>query len=116
MKKATGDRGEALAADYLERRGYTIVCRNYRTRQGEIDIICQERDVLVFVEVRTKTNNRFGEPEESMTPRKIQRIRTTALTYLDQTEKRPRNGIRFDFIGIRLDSTEPRINHIKGAF
>jgi len=68
MKKELGDRGEDIAAKYLQQQGYRIVQRNYRSRYGEVDIICAQQGILVFVEVKTRTSNAFGFPEESITP------------------------------------------------
>ena len=79
MKKETGRRGEDLAASYLSRLGFEIVERNYRSRWGEIDIICRRGNLMVFVEVRSKSTERFGSPEETVNRTKVSRIRKTAM-------------------------------------
>ncbi|MGE5403791.1 MAG: YraN family protein [Candidatus Saccharibacteria bacterium] len=116
MKRETGQRGEELAAVYLQRRGYKIITRNYRSRWGEIDIICRKNGVLIFVEVRSKSGDRFGEPEESITPAKMEKIRKTAFAYLEKESEVSFREIRFDFIAVRGTPEGPRINHIKSAF
>lgn len=116
MKRERGRQGEDEAVRYLRAKGYRILERNYRSRFGEIDIICEHRGMLIFVEVRAKTSDRFGEPEESITRQKMDRIRKTAFTYIAECGDHPRKPIRFDFIGIRLDPEGARINHIQSAF
>ncbi|MFC2070987.1 YraN family protein, partial [Chloroflexota bacterium] len=81
-KRNTGILGEKLAGDLLKKRGYKILEKNYRCPRGEIDIIARHKDTLAFIEVRSKTSLEFGTPEESITPIKKEKIRTTALHYL----------------------------------
>jgi putative endonuclease len=82
-RKETGERGEKLARDFLKKRGYKILETNYHCRRGEVDIIAREKDTLVFVEVRSKTNLACGTPEESITRTKQQRLRLTSYHYLE---------------------------------
>jgi len=77
-----GDEGEALAAEFLKSRGYKIICRNFASRRGEIDIVAKDGQCLVFIEVKTRTSLDFGYPAEAVTRRKAERIRKTALYYL----------------------------------
>ena len=79
-----GRRGEELAARHLEAQGYGILERNYRCALGEMDIVAQDGEVLVFVEVRTRRNLRFGRPEESVTPAKQRKLVEVALSYLSE--------------------------------
>lgn len=116
MKGETGRHFEDKAVQYLAGKGYRILDRNYRSRWGEIDIICMDGPQLVFVEVRSKSGMRFGEPEESMTPAKIERIRKTAFAYLEAHRSERYRGFRFDFIGVRADGDKVKINHVVGAF
>ena len=83
-KKETGDEGEDLAADLLSKKGYEIIERNYRFGKGEIDIIAKDPETgyMVFVEVKLKKNLEFGEPEYSITKRKISQIKRMAASYL----------------------------------
>ena len=115
MKRELGARGEEIAARYLKEHGYKVLIRNYRSRYGEVDIICTWGQIIVFVEVKTRTNNTFGSPEESITRIKREHIRKVALTYL-QSYPHPFKEIRFDVIGILMDGNEPHINHLIAAF
>ena len=116
MRKETGRRGEELAALYLSRLGFEIVERNYRCRWGEIDIICRRGNLMVFVEVRSKSTERFGTPEETINRTKVSRIRRTAMEYLrEKAAGRPFN-MRFDLIAITFQKGQGNIKHIKGAF
>jgi putative endonuclease len=81
-----GRRGEALAAAKLAALGYTIVARNYRCVHGEVDLIARAGDTWVFVEVRTRRGDRFGSPEESITPRKRAHLIAAAQYYLQANE------------------------------
>ena len=107
-KKDTGKLGESIAKRYLIKKGYKILTTNFRTRFGEIDIICEKDGILVFVEVRTKNKNSFIMPEESIDKRKLLHIKKATLIYLNSI-KRPFKGIRLDFIGVIIDSHAPQI-------
>ena len=101
-RKDTGILGEKLAKDFLRKRGYRIRETNYRCSEGEIDLIAEDKDCLVFVEVRTKTSLEFGSPEESITPTKKKRLRTVASRYLQTHDNLPRLW-RIDVVAIELD-------------
>lgn len=99
---ATGPRAEALAADYLARRGLTIVGRNFRTRFGEIDLIARDGRTLVFVEVRMRRSLRFGGAVESISAAKRERMIAAANGYLATLGREP--PCRFDAVLMqRLD-------------
>lgn len=115
MKNELGRKGEDIAATYLDKNGYQILYRNYRTRNGEIDIICRRAGTVIFVEVKTRTNTTFGFPEESITRNKQDHIRKVALEYL-KAFNHPFNEVRFDVIGIMVEKGVPSINHLEGAF
>lgn len=83
-RSETGQQGERIAARYLAQRGYTLLATNWRCTGGEIDIVAQHRDILVFVEVRTRRANSVDPALESITPRKRQRMLTAAHMYLAQ--------------------------------
>ncbi|MEC4840811.1 YraN family protein [Mycobacteroides chelonae] len=76
-----GSRGEDLAADYLSKDGFTVLDRNWRCRYGELDIIAADGEVLVFVEVKTRTGRAFGTPAEAVTHTKLRRLRRHWLGY-----------------------------------
>lgn len=115
LKTAVGRKGEEIAAKYLAGQGYRIIKRNYYTRYGELDIISMYNNILVFVEVRTKTNLNYGLPEESVTPRKIAHLRKAALVYLGNC-RLSYEEIRFDVIAILITGDTTSINHIPYAF
>ena len=109
--------GEAAARGYLTRAGYRIVDCNFRTRFGEIDIIAQAGEYLVFVEVKTRKDARFAAAREHVTPQKQARIIAAAEKWL---QGHP-NGLqpRFDVIEVYGEegaSVPPRINHLENAF
>ena len=76
-----GKWGEEIAAEYLAQRGHEIIARNIRTPYGEIDIIAKQNDIIIFVEVKTRTSNTMGLPEESITPRKREHMLAAADHY-----------------------------------
>lgn len=101
-RRDTGILGEKLARNFLERRGYHILETNYRCTYGEIDIVAMDKDSLVFVEVRTRRNAKFGSPEESITPAKKEKIRATAYHYQQTHDNLPPSW-RIDFVAVELD-------------
>ena len=116
-RRDVGRLGEKLARGFLEEQGFRILETNYRCPEGEIDIVAQHQDCLVFVEVRTKTSQDFGHPEESITRTKKARLIATALSYL-QSHKWPESAsLRIDFVAVELDQNgQPsRIELIKSA-
>ncbi len=109
-----GTQGEAVAAAHLEAQGMSIVGRNFRTRYGEVDLIAQDGDSLVFVEVKTRRSGAYGTPEESVTPRKRERLAKTAQRYL-QEQGREQSAWRLDLIAITLRADAPAdINDVRG--
>lgn len=115
MKKKLGARGEELAANYLVKKGYQIIQRNYYTRYGELDIISKKDNILIFVEVKTRTSTSFGLPEESVTKVKMDHLRKAALIYLNNLNQGFRE-IRFDVIAILIKDNHEEITHIENAF
>ena len=115
MRRALGQQGEEIAALYLQEQGYKILERNYRSRYGELDIICHKNGIMVFVEVKTRRSQLFGSPEEAITNSKIQHIKKVAIIYLAEN-KMAYKEIRFDVITILMQSDEPSLNHIEAAF
>ena len=101
-RKELGDIGEELARKFLKKKGYRIHETNFRCREGEIDIIAEQKDYLVFIEVRTKTSTSFGSPEESVTFAKKEKLIASALAYMGSHKDLPDNW-RIDFVGIELD-------------
>ena len=114
-RKQVGNKGESLAEDYIKRKGYKIIQRNYRCRLGEIDIIAKDDDTIVFIEVRTKQNENFGSPQGSVTSTKKSKISKTALSFI-QEKNLSGYSYRFDFIAITFSQGKPNIEHIENAF
>ena len=112
-----GARGEKLAARHLRRQGFKILYRNFRGRQGgEIDLVCRERDTLVFVEVKTRTREDFGRPLEAVNRQKQRRISLGALAWL-RLLGNPDVLFRFDVVEVSMaDEAVPRIELIRNAF
>ncbi|MCR5654937.1 MAG: YraN family protein [Lachnospiraceae bacterium] len=113
-KRRIGEAYETAACEYLQAHGLVVVERNYRVRQGEIDVICKEYPgpVYVFCEVKYRKNRSAGCPEESVTPRKQRQICKVALFYLNHKKIGTDVPCRFDVIAINKDE----IRHIKNAF
>ena len=113
--KCTGNRGEDKAADFLLRTGYKIVSRNFRTRDGEIDIIAEIDDVLCFVEVKTFPNGSLDLLRNVLGKRKRKRIIKTAKSFLSGHREYINNYIRFDVIVNDMPGL-PSVYHIENAF
>lgn len=114
--KLSGHWGEAVAAEYLRRRRYQLLACNYHTRFGEIDLIVKNLHYIVFVEVKTRQDDRFAQAREFVTGRKQARVRTSAQIWLENnpTTLQP----RFDVIEVYAPEGErrPRVVHLKDAF
>jgi putative endonuclease len=115
-RKELGTIGEKLARNFLKKKGYKIRETNFRCREGEIDIIAEKKDYLVFVEVRTKASSSFGSPEESVTFAKKEKLIASALVYLSERKNLP-DSWRIDFVAVELDqkSKATRIELIENA-
>lgn len=114
-KRQKGKLGEDVAVDFLQRRGYRILERNFRFDRGEIDIIAQVGETLVFVEVKARRSKSFGDPEEAVTGFKKRQLEKVAEGYLVERGIEDRE-CRFDVIAIELKEREPLIRHIVNAF
>jgi putative endonuclease len=101
-RQEVGKLGEKAAQRFLKKRGYRVRETGFRCRHGEIDIIARQKEYLVFVEVRTKSNLDFGTPEESITQAKKERLIASALTYTN-THKNLPSLWRIDVVAIELD-------------
>ena len=115
-RQEVGKLGEKLAQKFLKKKGYHIRETDFRCRTGEIDIIAQQKDCLVFVEVRTKSSLGFGTPEESITQGKKEKIINSALTYISTHQKLPPLW-RIDVVAIEVDQKgkSKRIELIENA-
>lgn len=114
FNRQTGASGEGIAAGYLQKKGYTILERNFRNKFGEIDIIAKDNGTLVFVEVKSKTGTDFGSPEEMIHAGKLNRVRRMATVYM--------NGelvsCRIDVVAVVLNGDEEvvRLTHYENVY
>jgi len=114
--KDKGKFGEDCAAKFLEAKGYSIVARNFRIRSAEIDIIAQLDNLIIFVEVKTRSNIRYGLPSEAVDFRKQKKIIKAAGVFL-QDENFCNCACRFDVVEIYLNGERvEEVNHIENAF
>lgn len=106
-----GDEAEGWAERHLEQKGYRLVERNFSTRLGEIDLIMEKKDTLIFVEVRERNSTQYGSPAETVTPRKQARIGKAALMFL-KTHHLYNKNLRFDIVAIANGT----VTHLENAF
>lgn len=114
-RQSLGILGETLACAELCRRGYSILARRYRTRFGEIDIVARDGDVTVFVEVKARHGNDFGDGAESVTAWKQRRIAKMAVDFLARHRLHDR-PCRFDVVAVDISAGSPRIDVYVSAF
>lgn len=104
-QKTLGSLGETIAARFLEQQGYKILQENWRCALGEIDLVAQDQDTLVFVEVKSRTNAEFGPPELSVTPAKQRKLIRLALAYTKRYGIKDK-CLRFDVVAIKPEGPE----------
>lgn len=117
LNKEIGNWGESLSKKYLKDKGYIIIEENFSCPSGEIDIIATDKNLLCFIEVKTRSNHNFGSPLESITSSKQRRIIKTAQYYICK-HKLYKSFCRFDAIEVifTADTPHPKLIHIKNAF
>ena len=117
-KNRLGKRGELIAKKFLLEKGLTFVKENYRFERAEIDLIFKDETArqLLFVEVKTRTNKSFGEPEESVTTSKMEQIRKAAMGFISENDDFTEFDFRLDVITIMISDDRTEINHIENAF
>ena len=115
VRQRLGDAGEEAAAELLRGRGYRIVARQHRCRRGEVDLIAEKGELLVFVEVRTRATSVFGAPEETVGFAKQHRIIAAARDFLAR-RRGPERGARFDVIAVVDGPRGPQLTHYENAF
>lgn len=114
--RSKGSKGEQLAANFLRAKGYNIKKQNFHFgRKGELDIVALDREQLVFIEVKMRNNEKFGDPLTSLTPQKLRNIRRAAEGYL-YVNKLTDIPCRFDVIIIDNTKSMSEIKHIENAF
>lgn len=109
-----GKKGEEAAVAFLKKNGYRIIAKNYKTVFGEIDVIAKYKDIVVFVEVKTRADRSFGHPFEAVHPGKREKIRKVALCFLKKLKKEV--PARFDVLSINIEGGKRKIEHIVDAF
>ena len=114
-RKRLGNDGERIASSFLEKRGYEILARNYRCRRGEVDLIAKDGSYYVFVEVKARTSDRYGDPELTVDLRKQRKISIAALDYLVRNDLMSVDA-RFDVVVIKWEGKVPRPALIQNAF
>ncbi|KWV32436.1 MULTISPECIES: YraN family protein [Micromonospora] len=114
--QAVGAYGERCAVQHLIGAGLRPVARNWRCREGEIDVIAWDGPVLAFCEVKTRRGDAYGSPAEAVVPAKARRLRGLAARWLAETGTTA-DEVRFDVLSVRLPQAGPaRVEHVKGAF
>jgi putative endonuclease len=114
-RRRLGSDGEDAVARWYEARGYEVVSRNWRVREGELDLVLRRGRTLVFCEVKTRRGDAFGSPFEAVTVTKQRRLRTLAMRWL--SEHRVRAGeLRFDVAAVRMRGTVGEIEVLEAAF
>jgi len=114
-RQSLGKSGEALAVEELERRGYAILARRYRTRHGEIDIVARDGETTVIVEVKARATDEFGSAAEAVTPRKQRRLVAMAVDYLARHDLAD-CPCRFDVVAIDEAGAGARVTVYQSAF
>jgi putative endonuclease len=104
---------ETIAKNHLLKNSYTLLAENYSVRGGEIDLVMQEREVIVFVEVRQRAKETHGTAAETITPRKMQKLQKTALSFLVETFQRDDLFMRFDAVLITGTQENYRLEHLE---
>ena len=109
-----GKKGEQIAIEYLLKKGYFILEKNYRYLKAEVDIIAQKNNILAIIEVKTRSSTFFGNPEEFVNPKKIKLLVDATNQYL--IEKDLDAEVRFDIIAIVINKNKITIEHLEDAF
>ena len=111
--QTTAKTGEKLALDYLENKSYSLVAKNVKYREGEIDLIVRKSDELIFVEVKTRSSQKFGYPEQSFDFRKKERVKAAILRYIYESDYR--GDWRADLIAIELSGKKALVRHYQSV-
>ncbi len=111
-----GRKAEDIACARLQQAGLALTTRNYRSPFGEIDLVMQERDTLVFVEVRYRSSDDFGTPAETVDARKQARLRATAEHYLQNTPRASKKACRFDSVALTGDGADGNFHWLRNVF
>ena len=110
--KEVGNLGEEIATEYIKKKKYVIIQRNFRCRYGEVDIVAKDNNEYVFIEVKTRTSKKFGQPAEAVNQLKKKHIYNVTRYFLHRY-KIENSLVRFDVIEVFLSKDRYRVNHIK---
>lgn len=111
-----GEEGELLASEHLLKKGYEILTTNYTFKKGQIDIIARKNDLVVIVEVKTRSTPEFGDPQEFVKKAQINRLVETADQFMQEYEPEEDLEVRFDIVAIIKNKAGLRIEHLEDAF
>jgi putative endonuclease len=114
--KALGSKGEDLAVQYLKKKGFKVIERNYHCSAGEIDLIAREGNTLVFVEIKARSSSDYGLPQDAVDRFKQQKLIEAARTFMAQRRVTEDIAARFDVVAIHLTPGGPHIELIRDAF
>lgn len=109
-----GKQGEDAAVDFLQKKGHEILVRNFRYSRAEIDIISKHQGIVIFSEVKTRSSNRFGFPEEFVTKEKVRLMKEAAEEYLYKNHLE--TEVRFDILSVIIADSKTSIKHIEDAY
>lgn len=115
LRQDLGRYGENRAANYLQDRGYEIIDRNWRSREGEVDLVARERDFIVFIEVKTRNGAGFGHPFEAITKAKVARMRRLAANWCSSKQIAGLK-VRLDAVSVLISGGRVYIEHLKEVF
>ncbi len=116
-RQELGRYGEELAVQHLQEAGLQVLARNWRCREGELDVVARSGRTVVFVEVKTRSGSGYGEPAEAVTARKARRLRLLACRWLEQHRPADTGDLRFDVVSVvRRRGYAPVVVHLRGAF
>ena len=111
-----GSRGEDMAVDFLKKKGYKIIERNFQHNKYELDIVCQDENELVIVEVKTVRVPEFGSGEARISTKKQKAIFSASYAFLDRRPRFAGMDVRFDVVCVKLNCYPAKLNHYKAAF
>jgi putative endonuclease len=114
-RRAVGNAGEDATAAWYRDRGFEVLARNWRVREGELDLVVRRASTIVFCEVKTRSSDRYGLPTEAVTAGKRRRLRTLAMLWLD-AHPDAHGELRFDVASVTPAGAQPRVEVVEGAF
>ena len=115
-RKALGFKGEELAVQYLKKKGYKVIERNYRCQWGEIDLIARDKETLIFVEIKSRSSSGFGLPQDAVDRFKQEKLIQVAKAYMAEHRLQETIPARFDVVAVQFTPSGPDIELIKDAF